>query len=299
MKSLFTIFLFAALPFFLFAQTLKPYTEGFSSDQELSDLKTKVKTALQAQNFEVVGEYMPANDKYRWLIVITHDELLESVKSKGGIRGFAATLRVAITRESDKSIVSYTTPEYWGSAYFQTDYTSVSGHYDKVAAALEQAMNEAGTFSGTMFGSEKGLEMEKLQKYHYMFGMPYYDDVVELGEFATYDDAVKTVDEKIEKGVDDMALVYKVSIPEKELTLYGFGLGGENGESKFLPIIDISNPKHTAFLPYEILVKNNEVIMLHGRYRIALAFPDLTMGTFTKIMSTPGDIEDMMKKMVE
>jgi len=66
-----------------------------------------------------------------------------------------------------------------------------------------------------------------------------------------------------------------------------------------MPIIDIDNPKHTAFLPYEILVMNGEVHMLHGRYRIALSFPDLTMGTFTKIMSTPGDIENAFIQLVQ
>ena len=80
--------------------------------------------------------------------------------------------------------------------------------------------------------------------------------------------------------------------------LYGFALGGPDGESKFLPIIDIANPKHTAFLPYEVLVMNNEVHMLHGRFRIALSFPDLTMGTFTKIMSTPGNIEKLLSQLV-
>jgi hypothetical protein len=39
--------------------------------------------------------------------------------------------------------------------------------------------------------------------------------------------------------------------------------------------------------------------MLHGRYRIALSFPDLKMGTFTKIRSIPGDIEDLLKTIVE
>jgi hypothetical protein len=43
----------------------------------------------------------------------------------------------------------------------------------------------------------------------------------------------------------------------------------------------------------------NEVHMLHGRFRIALAFPDLTMGTFTKIMSTPGNIQDLLEQLVE
>ena len=66
-----------------------------------------------------------------------------------------------------------------------------------------------------------------------------------------------------------------------------------------MPKIDITSPSHTAFLPYEFLVMDNEVHLLHGRFRIALSFPDLTMGTFTKIMSTPGDIEDLLKQIVE
>jgi len=39
--------------------------------------------------------------------------------------------------------------------------------------------------------------------------------------------------------------------------------------------------------------------MLHGRFRIALSFPDLTMGTFTKIMSTPGEIEDLLSSLTK
>ncbi|MEZ4899631.1 MAG: hypothetical protein R2806_22490 [Saprospiraceae bacterium] len=96
-----------------------------------------------------------------------------------------------------------------------------------------------------------------------------------------------------------MKMVYKVNVPGKNLTLYGLALSGDDGEAKFMPIIDIHVPRHTAFLPYEMLVMNNEVHMLHGRYRIALSFPDLTMGTFTKIMSTPGHIEDLLKQLVQ
>jgi hypothetical protein len=90
-----------------------------------------------------------------------------------------------------------------------------------------------------------------------------------------------------------------VTIPGKDLKLYGFALSGEDGETKFLPKIDISNPKHTAFLPYEMLIVGNEVHMLHGRFRIALSFPDLTMGTFTKIMSTPPTIKKMLAQLVK
>jgi hypothetical protein len=39
--------------------------------------------------------------------------------------------------------------------------------------------------------------------------------------------------------------------------------------------------------------------MLHGRFRIALHWPELTMGTFMKIMSTPGNIEEFMEGITE
>lgn len=35
--------------------------------------------------------------------------------------------------------------------------------------------------------------------------------------------------------------------------------------------------------------------MLPGRFRFAFYYPELTMGTFTKIMNTPGDVEEMLK----
>ena len=66
-----------------------------------------------------------------------------------------------------------------------------------------------------------------------------------------------------------------------------------------MPIIDIAQQKHVTFLPYELLVVGKEVGMLHGRFRIALSFPDLTMGTFTKIMSTPGEIEDLLSSLTK
>jgi hypothetical protein len=63
-------------------------------------------------------------------------------------------------------------------------------------------------------------------------------------------------------------------------------------EAKFLPII---GEKHIAAMPYEIILEDKEATMLHGRFRYALYCPELKMGTFTKIMSTPGNVEDFWK----
>jgi len=282
-----------------FAQNLKPYILAFESTESISAVKEKVSANLKANNIYSVGQYQPANDKGRWIIVFTSPELKKSVKTVGGLTGFAATLRVALTTENGKTVVSYTNPTYWGNAYFQDNYEKVKGNYSTLSAHLITAMKASGSFIGTEFGSKKGLSIKDLRGYHYMMGMPYFEDSVELEDFDSYAAAVAKIDASVKKGVPNVNLVYKVTIPGKNLTLYGFALSGENGEAQFMPIIDQGSPKHTAFLPYEVLVKDDEVHILHGRFRIAIAFPDLTMGTFSKIMSTPGNIEEMLEKLVD
>jgi hypothetical protein len=39
--------------------------------------------------------------------------------------------------------------------------------------------------------------------------------------------------------------------------------------------------------------------MLHGKYRFAIHWPELTMSQFMKISSTPGDVEDMLEALTE
>ncbi|NNJ55608.1 MAG: hypothetical protein HKP14_05730, partial [Bacteroidia bacterium] len=236
-----------------------------------------------------------ARDNNRWVIAITSTDLDKAVQKTGGLTGFGSVLRIAFTREQNKTIVSYTNPSYWGNAYFRNKYSQVSSNYAAFHSKLKKAFAGVGTYSGTGFGSKNGLTSSKLQSYQYMYGMPDFDDTELLKSFTSHSEAVAHINAKLKAGVPHVRLVYKHKVPGKNLTLYGLALSGGTGESHFLPTIDIGKPKHTAFLPYEILVKNNEVHMLHGRFRIALSFPDLTMSTFMKIMSTPGDIETLMK----
>ena len=292
--------LLALLPFsWLSAQNLQPYIVGFETTETVSAIGEKIKANLGHNEIKVVGSYQPANDKNRMVIVFSSTDLENAVNKVGQLTGFAATLRIGITSENGKTIVSYTNPAYWGNAYFRGDYDKVAPLYSNLTKHIEAAMRATGTFAGRSFGSKEGLSVKDLRKYHYMLGMPYFDEPVELAVFANYTAALNKMEASIKKGVPNVKLVYKETIPGKDLTLYGFALSGDNGEGQFMPVIDISQPKHTAFLPYEVLVSGNKVLMLHGRYRIALSFPDLTMGTFAKIMSTPGNIEDLLKQLVK
>jgi len=299
MKKLFPIFTMLLVSIGTQGQSLKPYILGATFSGNISDANNLVKAGLERAGFTVVGEYSPVEDKARWVVIVSHPRLDKAVKVVGGLTGFASTLRVGITVEGDEVNISYTNPAYWGNAYFREDFDKVAGDYGKVDADFKKAMAGIGTAKGTSFGSEEGEEIDKLREYHYMFGMPYFDDTNEFGDFDTYEEAIGKIENSLKQGKPGVKMVYRHDVPGTKFTLYGFALTGEDGEGKFMPKIDIGAPKHTAFLPYELLVKANEVHMLHGRYRIALSFPDLTMGTFTKIMSTPGNIEDLLKQLVE
>jgi hypothetical protein len=283
----------------VYSQNLKPYILAIETSESITEIKEKIISNLEKQSIEIVGQYQPAADKNRYIIVFTSNELEKAIVKIGGLTGFASALRIGITIEGGKTKVSYTNPQYWGNAYFQSNYEKVSSHYAILSSQLANAMKASGTYLAKPFGSKEGISPKDLREYHYMMGMPYFEDTEKLAEFDSYNVANSKIQASIKKTVPNVKLVYKVTIPGKELTLYGFALSGVTGEEKFLPTIDIGSPKHTAFLPYEILVKGKEVLMLHGRYRIALSFPDLTMGTFSKIMSTPGNIEDLLKQLVK
>lgn len=279
-------------------KVLRPYIYGAKSKSSIKTIANELETKLKSQSFTILGKYRPADDANRYVIVIGSSYLDKAVRKTKGLTAFASSLRIAITNEGGLRKITYTNPYYWGNAYFRDDYPKVESEYKIVFSRLISVMKKTGEYVGVYFGSEDGIEIDDLREYQYMMGMPEFDDVVELKEFDSYEKAVSTIDKNL-KTSKNLSLVYKKEIAGSDLCVYGIALSGSEGESHFLPVIDISEPKHTAFLPYEILVKGDEVVMLHGRYRIALSFPDLTMSTFTKIMSTPGDIEEMMETLVE
>ena len=58
---------------------------------------------------------------------------------------------------------------------------------------------------------------------------------------------------------------------------------------------DVDAIKHAPHLPYEMLVSDGKVYTLHGKFRIAQSFPDLTMGTFMQISDAPDGIEESLE----
>jgi len=294
MKRILLLIAMAIIAFNVSGQKLKPYLSAGYSTGDVNTVKSEVKQKLKSNGFEVLGTYHPMGSNSRVIIAVSNSDLTSAVKSVGGFTGFAAVLRVALTKENGKVMISYTNPEYWGRAYFTKKWNMVSSNYTKLASKFKTALSGYQGDVFTQFGSEDGLSPSNLKKYHYMMGMPYFEDNIELKKFSSFDEAVSTIDNNLSSGVSGVKKVYSKKIGN--MKLYGLALTGSEGEKLFMSKIDVSSPKHTAFLPYELLVKGNKAYMLHGRYRIALAFPDLSMGQFMKIVSTPGYIEDKFEE---
>jgi hypothetical protein len=141
------------------------------------------------------------------------------------------------------------------------------------------------------------MTAEDLRDYHYKIMMPYFTDPVELREFNSFEEGVKTIEKNLAAKLGTTELVYSLKFNDEKVAVYGVALlDSEDGEAHFLPII---GEDHLAAMPYEIILENNVATMLHGRYRLALHWPELSMGTFMKISSTPGKIKDVFKALCQ
>lgn len=277
---------------------LQPYLQLGELDGPVQDQIDAVTSRLESAGLQVLGGYQPAEDPDRYVLAVTSGGLLSATAKGQPTAGFAAAMRVALTQHGEHVAITSQNPVYWGNAYFQDDYEQASAEVLEFAGTLVAAFNDLNGGSAPTFGSAQDFSAKDLRGYHYMFAMPYFKDMVELGSFASFEEAVGTIENNLASSAVAQK-VFEVQVPGKEVRLYGISLRGENGEGRFLPIIDLADQKHTASMPYGLLVMEGEVVMLHGRYRIALSFPDLTMGTFTKIMSTPGHIKEMMKTLTQ
>lgn len=273
---------------------LKPFVLASRGAGTIAEKTDQAKTALIAAGFSVVGDYSPYADTE--ILIVTNDELKKNAaESEHG--GFGAIQRVAITKVNDEIQVSYTNPVYMANAY------RMKGNLSEVSAKLAAVLGKVEDF-----GSAQGMTASQLRKYHYMFGMEYFNEPSLLAEYPSYEEAVKSVDVKLSLNKNGVSKVYRVDIPGKQETVFGVALKDLTGADQYMDdraimkVIDFQNPRSTAHLPYEVLVSGNRVYALYARFRIAINFPDLSMigkHSFMEIMKTPNAIRDVLQKTVQ
>ena len=136
MKLLFRYLLLILFLSSSWSQGLKPYIHGANSDQPREIIAQQLKEKLNANGFQVIGEYSPAADDNRLLLVITSKLLLDAVSEIGNYSAFAAVLRIAITYEDNINKISYMNPMYWGNAYYQQHFVKMERRFWEITQRL-------------------------------------------------------------------------------------------------------------------------------------------------------------------
>lgn len=228
------------------------------------------KSALESVGFKVVGEYKIK--KIGTSLVFTNDALTAAASKEG--RGHAAVLRMLVDDANKQT--SITNPVYFGKAFLQDDY-----NHETASAALA-ALNKA--FPGLKMSEDK-WEFETLGEYHFMMGMPYYEDQMVLAEG---DSAALLEKAKSYKKGKLLVFEYKIS---DTATLLGYELGRKT--SKF---VKKTGTDKAEILPYTVLVENGKATAMAAKFYIAVSYPLLSMGEFMTIATVPGAVEKDLKK---
>lgn len=272
-----------------FAQdaVLKPFVLASKGPGDVAQKVEATKAALVKAGFTVAGSYSPyANTT---VIGITNDEL-RTTAAKSTHGGFGAAQRVAVVKVGNDVQVSYTNPPYWAHAY------RMAGDLKDTTAKLQGVLGKVEEFGA------KGLTAEQLRKYHYTFGMEYFDEPNEFVKYGSHEEAVKAVEAGLAAGKQGVTKVYRVDVAGKKEVLFGVAMKGA-GDSRIMDDayimneIDFKDLKSAAHLPYDILVADNKVYAQYARFRIAISFPDLSMmgaNSFMNIMKSPEAIREAL-----
>lgn len=264
---------------------ISPYIQGDSvAGGSAQSVATAVEAKLKKGGFKVIGKYFPKSLTGYGVVIATDDAMLDEVGSVGGQAILGAAVRVGV--KADGSI-AYTNPDYWYRAYFRKSFDKKESAVKALQTRLQEALG-----AGKGQGGEESAS--SLSNYRYMIGMERLDSSKNnLREYGSFAEALKEVRENLTKGVGKTSKVYEVVLSDHKLAVFGVAMNdGENSDGDWIKRIDMQN--NIAGLPYEIYIINNEVGSPHGRYRIALSFPDVGMGQFMRISSLPNVIMETM-----
>jgi hypothetical protein len=245
MKRIITVmFISAILSISAIAQSVPTYLIGTSAS--LGDVQSK----LKANGFEVLA----TNNN---VVTITNAELKKT-------NTYLATLQVYV----GASDVRVQNPEYFGLAYLGDKYQK--GQFSSTVDALTKSL-------GALKGSVEKLKANDLPDYHFMMGMPYFDDPITVAKKPKIYESVAGNDK----------ILYSVTLPNGML-LVGHKLS--KNTSEFLKTLKQTD--NSQILPYEALVYSNKVNIMNPKFYLALSLPQLSLGEFMKISEIPDKIEE-------
>ena len=265
---------------------LAPYVKGDKlPGADLPAQLAQLEKKLQAEGFTVIGRHTPKGLPGHASLVVTDPAMLEAIRTIGGSAVIASGIRVGV--QSDGT-VSYMNPDYWYRAYLRSQFKTAQPAVKSVQTRLAKALGEGIAFGGDVPEGD-------LQQYRYMFGMERFDSAnSELSTHASFEDALKAVQDNLSGGVGATSRVYEVVNRPSQTAVFGVAMNDPgDGEGWWVNKVGAD---HMAGLPYELFIVGTKVYAPYARYRIALAWPALGMGQFMGIINAPETIRTTLTR---
>lgn len=241
-------------------KVVSTYKVGAYSDVE------STKSKLAAAGFEVVGTYKGDSGT----TVLYTNAKMKAMANKPS-RGLAAVGRILV--DDERKQISIANPVYFGKAFMQKEYNHATAAAS--LASLEKVF-------GPLKDSADKWEFDGLAGYHFMVGMPYYEDMSVVGEGSTADLVAKAQNAKGTTAVVKLGDDRYVAFVSLDRRTNGFvkKIGTQNG----------------GLLPWAVLIEDGQAKALSAKYFIAISYPLLTMTEFMTIATVPGAVEVDLKK---
>jgi hypothetical protein len=222
------------------------------------------KKIINDMGYEILTTYKSVKNGHT--IVFTNNTLKKQASKKN--RGYMAVLRLFV--DDKEKMISITNPVYFGKAFMQEDYNHeiFNNELKSIKSGFKNLTN-----------SKDSLDSDTISHYHFMPGMPYYEDYEELAK-GSNSELIK----KIQNYKNAKAILFKLKLSDKS-TLIGYDLSKRT--KKFVKKIGREN---ASVLPYCILIEDGVAKALAAKYYLALSYPLLSITKFTKIATVPGAI---------
>lgn len=241
-------------------------TSGYMAKEEVSKKLTEA-------GFQILGEHAVNGNTNHTVILFTETSLKDKAAKES--RGFASVMRALVN--SDKKELRFTNPNYFLRAFLQKDFD------EALAQGITQKLEKSfGAFKGT----KDLLKDSDLSGYHFMMGMPYYEDMLKVGKGSAADIAQKLKAKN--------KLIFEMDLGPNSKVM---GVTLSKNVESFVDKLKV--PENSVLLPYLVLVENGKAKILHAKYYLAVSLPTLSMGQFMTISDIPGKIEDEVEELVK
>ncbi len=274
------------------ADKILPFILAYKGPGDFEAKISEVKQKIEGAGFNVVGDYVPYENAH---IVIFTSDALRKVAAQSEMGGFGTAMRASINKVGSEIQVAFVNPQYLAYAYrMKSDLANTRAALEKSLGMIQE------------FGSKEMTE-RKLKKYHYTFGMEYFDDPYVLAEYGSHKEALAAVEKNLASNAAGVRKLYRIDVPGKDESIIGVSMkapadGDEHMDDAFqMGVVDFEELKQNAYLPYEVMVTGNKVVAQHMRFRMAVHFPGLKMmgdHSFMKLMSSPEAIRKSLAEAV-